>query len=250
MRKRRGNSRYIVIFLTVIIAGYIIFRFASQYVTKMDFFQVEEISFSGNRAILTAELAEAALPLHYKNLFELSQESIRKEFSRFYRIDTLEVKRSLPNKLMIRVKEKVPVFHLKSYDGKVYSIDKKAILIPPPRDFSRENLPFITLQDSSLVFEFGKKIVSSEVSEIIQKTQKISEEIPDFFIYFSEIYTQDNKIIFVEAEQGYRVIFDPEDMLTAAKEYMMIKDTFSFDNKTYIDMRQDGIYRINKLENQ
>lgn len=248
MRKRRGNSRYITIFITVILTAYLIYRLTMHFICKIDFFQINDISFNGNNAILTAELAEAALPLNYRNLFELKDPDIELCFKRFHRIDTLYVKRSLPDELQITIVEKIPVFHIKTEDGRIYSIDKDAVLIPAPKDFSKENLPFIPIKEISDNLTYGEVLDNEDIRSILEIQDLLKSQIPNFFIFFSEVFMDNKKITFVEAEQGYRIIFDEKGFLTSAKEYMKIKDTFSFDNKTCIDMRKDGYYRIIKLE--
>jgi len=53
----------------------------------------------------------------------------------------------------------------------------------------------------------------------------------------------------VENKQGYRIILPKTNLLQNIIDYMDIKNTYSFDNKTIIDMTIENNYRVSKREN-
>lgn len=250
MKKRRGNSRFFVIFVSVIAGSFLFYNLIHYIISNIDFFLIRDIRFEGQTTIPLASLTEAAYPLLDQNLYKLKNDDIRQRFQGFHRIAALDISRRLPNILLLKIQERIAVFHIKSIDGEIFPVDESGIVIPTAENNSEVNLPFISVNLPAVSIIYGKVVNDKFLSDILLKRKEIILLEPAFFDNFSEIYMEDGNLIFVEAEQGYRVVFDYKQLNDTAREYMKIKDTFSFNSQTRIDMRHEGLYRITKLENE
>ncbi|MCF7918482.1 MAG: FtsQ-type POTRA domain-containing protein [Candidatus Cloacimonetes bacterium] len=248
MRKRRGNSRFFIIFISVLSGVFLLYQLLIYLNSNLNILPVKEITVSGNSTILTASLLAAADSLHYKNLYSLPKVEILRCFQSFPRIARIVISRKFPDELHLKITERIPVFNVKTVDGYIFPVDENALAISPPEDGRKEDMPFISLKLPADSIYIGNVISDEFLGTMLQKRKDIIQLEPDFFDYFSEIYLENDKPVFIETDQGYRVVFAFTELDLAAQEYMKLKDTFSFDSNTLIDMQQDGLYRITKME--
>lgn len=248
MKKRRGNSRFFVTFVSVIGGVFLLYRLVIYLLSTLNMFVIDEIRFTGYKTINLETLQARTDSLLNKNLYSLKKEKVAGSFADFHRIEEVNISRKFPNSLVITIIERIPVFYVKTTDGTIYPIDKYAVVTPFPENKLKEDMPFVSILLPADSLEFGKTVSDELLDIMLYERKKLIQFVPDFFNCFSEICLEDDKLIFIEANQGYRVMFEITELRATALEYMKLKDTFSFDSKTLVDMRRDGIYRITKME--
>jgi len=248
MRKRRGNTRYFAWFLTIIGGLYLAFRLILLLLYSLNIFMIKDLSFTGQMAIATDNLKQAGDDLIGRNLFRVSQEEVKDIYSSFSRIKDLSISRRLFGKLQINIVERKPVFQVLTHDGKILLVDDESVILSLSESSLTENPTIISVKALSDTLEPGKSLKDPFLEEMLKMYPKIKEAEPDFYDYISEIYVKDGDLYMVESRQGYRIILPRENLLQNIIDYMDIKNTYSFDNKTIIDMTIENNYRISKWE--
>ncbi|MCF7912235.1 MAG: FtsQ-type POTRA domain-containing protein [Candidatus Cloacimonetes bacterium] len=248
MKKRRGNTRYFAWFISIIIASYIIFRLIMLLFYSLNIFMIKELDFSGNKALLADNLRMAGASLIGQNMFRVTSSEVKELYSAFSRIKDLSVKRRLPGKLKIKIVERQPVFQILTQDGEILVVDIEQILLSFTEAAISDDITIISVQASSDTLQEGKKINDPFLEQMISLFPAIQEAEPDFFDYISEIYLDGQDLYMVENKQGYKIILPQENLLQSIIDYMDIKNTYSFDNKTIIDMTIENNYRVIKRE--
>jgi len=248
MKKRRGNSRFFVTFVSVIGGAFFVYKLVIYLMSTMNVFVIDEIRFKGQKTIKLETLMARTDSLINKNLFSLKKDNIASNFANIHRIESIDIYRKFPNSLVISITERIPVFYIKTVDGVIYPVDQNAIVIPFPENEQKEDMAFVSISLPAENLEFGKPISDELLDIMLYERKELTHFEPDFLNCFSEICLEENKLVFIEADQGYRVIFEIDELLKTAREFMKLKDTFSFDCNKRIDMRHDGLYRITKME--
>jgi len=249
MKKRRGNTRYFAIFTLVIIAAVIIIKLSSVLLHNLDIFLIKDIQFNGNITINEDCLINAGSELIGKNLFHISESEIKKLFNAISRLEDLEISRRFPGKLLITIIERIPVFQIKTIDGKIKLVDDKGFMVSESETSLLENLPIISLSVDYDSLAYGKKVNDPFLNFLLNYHKNIKQIEPDFYDYISEIFPIKENICVVEYQKGYRVIIDRDDFLNGISEFMDIKNTCSFDSDTIIDMTYENNYLVTRRGN-
>jgi cell division septal protein FtsQ len=248
MKKRRGNTRYFAWFASIITASYIIFRLVLLLLYSLNIFMIKELTFTGNQAVLTDNLRHSGEELIGQNMFRVNSADVKEIYSSFSRIKDLSVTRKLFNKLQINIIERQPAFQILTMDGEILVVDTEQILLSFSEAARSEDITIISVEVSSDTLQAGEKVNDPFLQQMIELYPAIREAEPEFFDYISEIYINDEELYMVENKQGYRIILPQENLLQNIVDYMDIKNTYSFDNKTIIDMTIENNYRVSKRE--
>lgn len=160
------KSNLFLIFLTgVVCVG---FWFYEKPIRVLDEFRIEKIEFDGQEHVPEVLLLKSS-GLRYKaNIFKVSINDVKKKLEQIAWVKSVSVQRTLPNKISVRVAERVPVaiyqlnykLHLLDVDGKILENDGIG---------SFDNLPII-------VGEGAEKVVRHFLY-ILEKFPKIQNQL-------------------------------------------------------------------------
>lgn len=113
------------------------------------------------------------------NLFALDYKTLRKKIEAVPGIEKSDVIRILPDKIQIRLEERIPRAILFNPGGK-YVVDEKAVIIPKNESAAGKNLPVITSIPGRKTFRQGETVASLRPSvDLIMMTLR---NFPDISI--------------------------------------------------------------------
>lgn len=124
-----------IILFIAIIAGIAAFLLVSPV------FNINEISVSGNNKIHATEIESLSQLNIEQNIFRFSKETVKNNIKQNAYIDSVEIKRKLPNKIEINVTERTPAYQIKFGNAFAYIDEKGNILEINEEDLK---LPLIT----------------------------------------------------------------------------------------------------------
>ena len=124
-----------IILFIAIIAGIAAFLLVSPV------FNINEISVSGNNKIQATEIESLSQLNIEQNIFRFSKETVKNNIKQNAYIDSVEIKRKLPNKIEINVTERTPAYQIKFGNAFAYIDEKGNILEINEEDLK---LPLIT----------------------------------------------------------------------------------------------------------
>lgn len=111
-----------IILFIAIIAGVTAFLLVSPV------FNINEISVSGNNKIQATEIESLSQLNIEQNIFRFSKENVKNNIKQNAYIDSVEIKRKLPNKIEISVTERTPAYQIKFGNAFAYIDEKGNIL--------------------------------------------------------------------------------------------------------------------------
>lgn len=144
----------ILIFL-IVISGIVISRF----ILSTPYFQIKEIQVEGREELSEETILEwANIPL-YKSIFQLNPEAVKERISSKPKIKKVIIKRLLPSKVLIQVKERKPYVYL-IYKKMLFEVDEDGVVIGKAKKL--QDLPEIngvsSLSDKEKI-KTGTKII-------------------------------------------------------------------------------------------
>ena len=211
----------------IILSGFVyLFIFSSV-------FQVRNISVLGTEKT-SAEEIRIIISNNAKNIFLADLEEIdRMLLEKYLQIGSVDIKRDLPDSLLVQIEERKSVAVISKYQG-YFFIDKEAVIF--------EEIPEKPLE---------MLIIKSE-EDLIQKEQldqvlKINSVLSDLKIPIKEILIKSEKRIDVEIMEGWNIYFNPEkDLDWQLEEFgILLKEKISLkdrENLEYVDLRFEKIY--------
>ncbi len=101
-----------------------------RYFTRSEYFSLRDIEIQGNSRLTSREILEIADLEDGVNLLELSLDEVRMALSRNPWVKEVSVKRELPSKLVIGIKERDPAFWV-LLQGEMHYADEKGSVIAP-----------------------------------------------------------------------------------------------------------------------
>ena len=183
--------------------------------------RVASTSVEGNAIVSEKDILALARIERDAKLFEVDLFAVRKNIERNPFVRSVSVNREVPNRLGIRVEERVPIAAVVS--SGVYYLDAEGYVLPPVRSESIFDLPVLTgaLQREDLTA--GRQCVTTDAKDALS-ILRIAREVDDqLYRRISEVHVvTDRDIILYTAEFGVPVIFGRGD--TAEK--MLKLDAF------------------------
>lgn len=126
------------------IALFILFSTAiSQNKFTVSKFKIKEIKIENNGILENQELIKIFSFLYNKNIIFLNSYELKKNIDQKSFIEKIEIKKILPDKLLIKVFEKEPIAILMNEFQKKFYLGKKIDLIEYRKIFKYENLPIV-----------------------------------------------------------------------------------------------------------
>lgn len=177
-----------IILFIAIIAGIAAFLLVSPV------FNIKEISVSGNNKIQATEIESLSQLNIEQNIFRFSKETVKNNIKQNAYIDSVEIKRKLPNKIEINVTERTPAYQIKFGNAFAYIDEKGNILEINEEDLK---LPLITgYKTQAEDFKAGNMMQEEDVTKLdtvnsiirVSKSNEIYDMITSIDITNDEEY--------------------------------------------------------------
>ena len=236
--KRSGSSRFFFYFFFGIFLLFLAYYGIRNVLTKWDLFTIDSIEISGNQNLEIAFLENLSKDFLNTNLFATNKEDVLKKYENIIRIKDIEVSRVLPNKLRIRIIEKIGKFYIKTVECDIFSVDENKEILDNNHYIS-ENLPIINTDISKNDVAYGKIITNKLVDKIFQFEAKLQNISPEFTNNISEYIIQTDEIYLIENHTGHQIVLGNQKLEEKIKYYQIIQQNRTFEANTIIDLRYD-----------
>tara|TARA_B100000242_G_C43030904_1_gene480262 strand:+ start:613 stop:1272 length:660 start_codon:yes stop_codon:yes gene_type:complete len=139
-----------------------------------NYFSIDEILIENNKILNSTEIKNEFSFLYEKNLFFLKNKNIKKKLKQNSFVDSFEIKKIYPNKIIIKIFEKKPVAILQNKRKKYYFTDKGEVI------------KFLELKKyNDLPIVFGDKVSFSIFYENLKKMNFPTNKIKSFYFFES-----------------------------------------------------------------
>ena len=197
-------------------------------------FQIKEIAVLGTEKT-SAEEIRIIISNNAKNIFLADLEEIdRMLLEKYVQIGNVDIKRDLPDVLLVQIEERQPVAVISKYE-RYFFIDKEAVIF---EEISEKPLEM-------LIIKSKKDLVQKE--QLDQALKINSVLINDLKILIKVILIKSEKRIDVETIEGWNIYFNPKkDLDWQLKEFgILLKEKISLGNREnleYVDLRFEKVY--------
>ncbi len=197
-------------------------------------FQIKNIAVLGAEKT-SAEEIRIIISDNAKNIFLADlQEIDRMLLEKYPQIANIDIKRDLPDVLLVQIEERKPVVVF-SKNEEYFFIDKEAVIFEKISEIPSEMLIIKSEQD----------IVQKEQLNQILKINSVLKS--DLKIPIEEILIKSEKRIDVKTMEGWSIYFNPEkDLDWQLEEFgILLKEKISLENREnleYVDLRFKKIY--------
>ncbi len=187
-RKRKKRLRRRITVISILIAGVAI------GILFTPLFNLNEVVLGGNERITYNEIIKKGNIVTGKNLFTISLKKTGESISKIPYVNSIEVRRKLPDKLVINITESIPMAYVKIKDS--YGvIDKNGKALEKINDTNIYNIPEL-LEISAEKFTPSEKISVKE-EEKFKKTLEILRDLynNNFIDKIKSVSVSENMII-------------------------------------------------------
>jgi cell division protein FtsQ len=147
--QRKKLIKRIIVYSIIIVVGAIIFA------TKSDFFLIKKVTILGNPIMSGEDVKERTENIIGQNIFFINKSNIIKEAKKNPYVDTVEITKTYPKQVNIKILEKQGVFYVEK-DGYKYVFDDQSNLLEKTDNIENRSLVKITGIDLKNV-ELGNK---------------------------------------------------------------------------------------------
>lgn len=236
-RKAKKRKFGIIFFLLLFII--VLFLFIS---LKTDFFKIDKVEISGNKKTPNEKILKVSGNIENENIFKLNLKTIRKNIEAMPYVKEVEVKRKLPNRIIIKVEEREKKIKM-AYVGSIIYIDEEGYILSIGDEKDNNNCPELIGPEIKKP-ELGENVFTSHKSfENLKDLIKLSESI-NIYKEFDKIDIRKKDNIVVQLRTGTKIIFG---------DFSDLKYKLSFLNSIIKDMNKKKInYQyiyLNKGEN-
>jgi cell division septal protein FtsQ len=235
-RKRRGNSRYAIFFLLIVIAIIVSGFTATHFMKRMSFFDIEQIIVDGNENLNSSFLEELALEFVGQNLFAVASNDVRLRYDNIIRIKRMKTRRSLPNKLKLIFEERKGFVYLNTKEGVIVPVDKEMMVLDNRGFYLSEDLPVFHTDISKEELLAGDTLSNEIVAEIMNVHERIALSSIDEQL-ISEYYFRNGNLFIVEASTGSRICLGSESFQDKIEKLEFVWQNIGIENNTKMDFR-------------
>lgn len=234
--KKRGNSRYIVLFLFLAVALIILGNLAFHFAKQMDFFKINHIVVTGNQNLNESFIEEMAYEYIGQNLFSVSKQSLEEKYINIVRVKDTKVSRRIPNKLIINITERLGVIYIKTSEGKLIPIDEQMVVLDNKGFFLNEDLPIVQTDISSDLLIPGTTMEKELISEVMKVHALINKSMINAES-ISEYYFENDNLHLIEANTATRICLGREPYQDNLNKLEFMWSNLGIENNKYIDLR-------------
>jgi cell division protein FtsQ len=161
-RQRKANKRKRImkgLVTMLIILGIIgAIGFGVYQAVNLGIFNVTEIEVVGNEIVDAQTVVEASGINVGESVFLIDVNQANYNINALMNLDELEISKIMPNKILIRMVESVPICAV-NYDNKVYYLSEDKTLIEDGEYLRKTDIPLIFGSDEVTITEIGKEVV-------------------------------------------------------------------------------------------
>jgi hypothetical protein len=237
-KKKRGSSRYYVLFVLLGVLLVILFATAKKALQNFSYFEIKQIEVEGTKNLEKSYLVNLCKEVIGQNLFSISETQILTKYANIIRIKGISIKKKIPHTLRIVIDERKAVFFVKTKEGLLYPIDNERIVLD--NDVFYENeiaLPIIATDLTAEQFFYGEIISDSFIEEIFDFCAVLETHDENFLTKISEFYRQNDELYVVEADTGYRILFAEDDLAYQLTRFHFIEGNRKFSQDNIVDLR-------------
>jgi len=238
MRKKRGSSRYYILFVFIVVLLVSSFVGIKYLVQNIDFFQIKDVQVQGNRNLETEFLSNISQDFIGQNLFKVSPGDIMLKYSNINRIKSISVSRKLPDRLQIKIEEKSGYFYIRSMEGELFPITKNREILDNTQFYDNEILPIVTTYLLSEELAAGLFVNDTWIETVFEMAAELNEI--GLLEDVSEFYQENDEVVLVQTPIGYRIVPGKGELTEKFKRYKFIRDNRSFSRNDYIDLRYNN----------
>ncbi len=167
-KKRKKRARRRITVISILIAG------AAIGILFTPLFNLNEVVIGGNERLTYEEIVKKGGIINGKNLFTISLKKTGESISKIPYVNSIEVRRKLPDKLVINITESIPMAYIKIKDA--YGvIDKNGKALEKVSAANIYNIPEL-LDITSKKFTLSEKISAND-EEKFKKTLEILRDL-------------------------------------------------------------------------
>lgn len=143
-----------------------------RYITMSDYFALKEIHVEGNAKLSYGDILKAGNVSLGLNSLHMNVGEVEQKLSDNPWIESVTVRRELPNHLRIGVVEKVPAFWVRQGDG-LYFADARGKVIAPMHPGEISSLPVLAVDDS---ITDGQKVLTGILEKMDGKQTPFTQD--------------------------------------------------------------------------
>jgi len=189
----------IALFLLV---GFFVVKQYSVWLANSDSFKIRKIEIEGNELISGQKIMKENELVSGKRIWEVDLKSVDENIRNNPFIDTVQLERSFPDVLKIRIHEKFPIA-LINFKSRFYCIDETGMILPS-KPGKLYDLPVLSGHYEGGVTA-GRQIDSPNVREELAFLKKILRERTDLYGEISEIVNKEDGLTLYTRKGGVPV---------------------------------------------
>jgi len=161
-RQRKANKRKRLmkglITILIILGAIGAISFGVYQAVNLGIFNVTEIEVVGNEIVDVQSVVEASGISVGESIFLIDVNQANYNINALMNLDELEISKIMPNKILIRMVESIPICAV-NYDNKVYYLTEDKKLIEDGEYLRKTDIPLIFGSDAVTISEIGKEVV-------------------------------------------------------------------------------------------
>ncbi|NLU49280.1 MAG: FtsQ-type POTRA domain-containing protein [Syntrophomonadaceae bacterium] len=205
------------------------------------FFDIEEVSVSGNRVVMTGEIKALSGIVPGANIFEVDTASAAAAVAAHPMVNAVQISRHLPNRMEIKLTERQPWAVIPAGTSFLV-IDDCGVCIDRLSFMPGSACLIVTVDDLPPGVVPGKRVVPGAVRNI----QNITSLLPrGVLAQISEFHAASNQDIFIYTLEGTEIRFGNQDRLR--EKVVMVREILDMERELepgealeYVDLRYKG----------
>lgn len=205
-------------------------------------FDVKSVLVQGNQTVLPEKIIELAEIEEGINIFSLDLKECSKKVSLYPYVETATIKRKLPNKVVIKVVERVAVGVIVTSEGYI-QVDETGIMLAFQPSLGNYNLPVISGIDLGEIPAPGQVIVNENFNQALKIIASCS---PQLLSNIAELNVGEKDYVLAYTNQGVEIRLGDETNIEARMQDLndilqeIVVKKIAEQDIQYIDMRYKG----------
>jgi cell division protein FtsQ len=173
--------------------------------------KISRIDIDGNRIVGTNELVRLSHVQIGSMLFQTDLQAVQQSIMSHYYIKSASVERNLPNTILIRISERIPIAMINNSE-KLY-FDEDGTVLPQSVSHKLLDLPLISGLGAGSQLKPGKSLPESDITEALQILAVMKKVYRNLYHNISEIQLRNGgDIVMYSTECGIPIIFGHGDL--------------------------------------
>ena len=236
-RKRRGNSRYFIAFISLALVLAFAFWGARALGRRMEFFRIDTVSIQG-RSILPEAFCQSLSEEYIgRNLFDVSTSEVAERYEQLARVKSCRVRRVPPSRLSISIEERRCALWVQSSDGRLLPIDAERVVLDADLTYAHEDAPVLRLPMAAHEVAPGDTLRNDTLEQAFALHGAIAAHSEWLAARVSQYYRRGNELVLVEAGSGCRIVLGQGDMDDKLRRLVFFAENKGFSPGTTLDLR-------------